>query len=47
MFYSHRQVEESVGLVRAVADHEKLRQEHLKRMKTLRKKLKKLEAAKG
>lgn len=41
------QVEEAVRLVRAAADHEKLRQEHLRRMKTLKAQLESLEGTKG
>lgn len=37
------QVEEAVRLVRAAAEHEKLRWEHLRRMKTLRAQLERLE----
>ena len=47
LYLSCSQAKEALGLVRAVADHEKLRQEHLKRMKSLRKQLEMLEGAKG
>ena len=39
------QAKEAVGLVRAAADHEKLRQEHFRQVKALTKKLEKLEKA--
>ncbi len=40
------QVEEAVRLVRAAAEHEKMRQKHLTRMKTLRAQLESLEGTK-
>lgn len=45
-WYSLTQVEEAVRLVRAAAEHEKLRQQHLRRMKTLRAQLESLEGTK-
>lgn len=41
------QVGEAVRLVRAAADHERVRQEHFRRMKALRAQLESLEGTKG
>lgn len=46
-FFFFPEVEEAVGLVRAAAEHEKIRQEHLKRMKALKAQLEILKGARG